>query len=176
MKGKLNQIGARMSSCAVAVLVVALIGAAVPSVTQALTPEQCNYFQLNDKVFICHHTQSPKNPFVNVLVSVDACIEGHAGHPLDFIDSVNPSALPFDPLCQGNGCLGGGAPCDVTLPCCEGLSCTSFGLCDIAPPSCDDSNPCTDDTFDDVLRVCRHTPNTGAACAGGLCVAGRCVR
>ena len=101
MKGKSKPIGARMSSFAVAVLVVALIGAAVPSVTQAVTPEQCNFFQLNGKVFICHHTESAKNPFVNVLVSVDACIDGHAGHPSDFIASNDPSSTAWDPFCQG---------------------------------------------------------------------------
>jgi len=93
----------------------------VVSVVHAVTPEQCQFFAENGKVFVCHQTTSPKNPYVSVLVDIQACVEGHAQHAGDFVGF-------GDPLCQGNSCLAPGAACDATLPCCEGLACSN-GSC-----------------------------------------------
>ena len=39
-----------------------------------------------------------------------------------------PHIAVGDPQCQGGGCLPEIAPCDATLPCCDGLQCTN-GVC-----------------------------------------------
>jgi len=111
----------RISPFALAVLVILLVGAASASVTHAVTPEQCQYFAVGGKVQICHATQSARYPYVILNVSENACIEGHCGHPYDFV-------AVGDPTCQGLGCLPGFTPCDATLPCCDGLSCSN-GVC-----------------------------------------------
>jgi len=88
---------------------------------QALTAAQCNYFAVNGKVQICHRTGSTKNPFTILKVSEQACVNAHAGHAGDYV-AVN------DPQCKGTGCLPANAPCDPTVPCCDGFSCVN-GTC-----------------------------------------------
>ena len=93
----------------------------VASTTYAITPEQCQFFEIDDKTAICHATGSEKNPYVSLRVSEEACF-AHAEHHADFV-SIG------DPTCEGLGCLPAGAPCDDTLGCCDGLACTN-GVCE----------------------------------------------
>jgi hypothetical protein len=90
----------------------------------ALTPAQCDYFADGGHTAICHATQSVKNPYVLLHVSAEACIASHAGHPSDFAS--------VDGSCDGSATLPAGAPCDATLACSEGLSCTN-GTCQPNP-------------------------------------------
>ncbi len=59
--------------------------------------------------------------------STDACVDSHALHPDDYI-AVDA------PTCGGGGCLPESAPCDETLPCCDGLECRQ-GTCQEPPPA-----------------------------------------
>src|SRR5262249_52017245 len=101
----------------------------------ALNPAQCRAFASGGKVSICHATGgnvsvcSTNNPFVNLRVGLSGCLHGHAGHQNDYV-AVN------DPTCSGGSCLPQDAPCDASLPCCEGSSCTD-GTCKAVcePPS-----------------------------------------
>ncbi len=98
---------------------------------EALTAQQCNYFAQDGKVQICHRTASQTKPYTILKVSEAACVNAHALHAGDYV-AVN------DPNCQGVGCLPQGAPCDPTVPCCEGFSCTN-GTC--TPNVSDHCNP-----------------------------------
>jgi EGF-like domain/Chaperone of endosialidase/Human growth factor-like EGF len=117
-----------------------LVGAA----DQALTAEQCNYFSVNGKVQICHRTASTNKPYTVLKISEQACVNAHALHTGDYV-AVN------DPNCQGGGCLPENAPCDPTLPCCDGFSCTN-GTCTANvsnhcdPSPCQNGGSCTNDT------------------------------
>ncbi|MFS8065972.1 MAG: hypothetical protein ACMG6S_06335 [Byssovorax sp.] len=99
----------------------------VAEVDQALSAEQCEYFEADGKVQICHHTSSTTHPYTILKLSDQACINAHANDPGDYI-AVN------DPTCQGGGCLPLNAPCDATLPCCDGLSCQDGTCQSSAPP------------------------------------------
>jgi alpha-tubulin suppressor-like RCC1 family protein len=89
--------------------------------SSALSSAQCSFFaDSKGKVQICHATGSENDPYVSIDVSVSGCINGLAGHPHDYID-VNGAG------CDAQACLPSGAPCDATLPCCEGLSCINGG-------------------------------------------------
>ena len=117
-----QQSRVRVSLLALVIFAVALVGVGLASVAHALTEAQCEFFELNGKVEICHATDSATNPYVPVTVSVNACVKGFAEqHPADFI-------AVDDPQCQGGGCLPSDAPCDATLPCCEPQVCTA-GVC-----------------------------------------------
>ena len=48
-------------------------GEALDEQVSALTEEQCEYFDVNGKVLICHATHSTRNPYVLLKVSEDAC-------------------------------------------------------------------------------------------------------
>jgi hypothetical protein len=61
-------------------------------------------------------------------IAESACVGDHADHEGDYI-------AVDDPTCGGGGCLPEAAPCDGSLPCCEGLQCTD-GTCAVACP-CD---------------------------------------
>jgi hypothetical protein len=123
MQHSQKQSRVRVSSLALAILAVVLVGASVTSVAHALTAEQCTYFEQNGKVQICHATAAATTPYVPVTVSVNACVQGFATqHPLVDYIAVD------DPPCSGGGCLPQEAPCDVTLPCCGGVQCTA-GVC-----------------------------------------------
>ena len=84
------------------------------SADSALTADQCNYFDVNGKIQICHYTGSGSHPYTILKTSVQGCAHGHAGHPGDYV-------AVDDPTCQGGGCLPAGAPSDATLACCDGL-------------------------------------------------------
>ncbi|KYF90213.1 hypothetical protein BE20_18415 [Sorangium cellulosum] len=96
---------------------------AVGEAHDALTPEQCNYFDVNGTVQICHRTSSATKPYTIVRVSEQACINAHSAHANDYVTSLDPSSPSYDPTCGGQGCLAVNAPCDPTVPCCDGLTC-----------------------------------------------------
>ncbi|HRI69348.1 MAG TPA: FG-GAP-like repeat-containing protein, partial [Polyangium sp.] len=106
----------------------------VGAAEQALTPEQCNYFSVNGKVQICHRTASTTKPYTILKISEQACVNAHAVHAGDYV-AVN------DPNCQGTGCLPANAPCDPTVPCCDGFSCTNGTCTPNVSDHCDPS-PC----------------------------------
>jgi len=111
---------------------------------EALTAEQCNYFATNGKVQICHRTASQTKPYTILKVSEQACVNAHALHAGDYV-AVN------DPNCQGVGCLPQDAPCDPTVPCCDGFSCVN-GTCHAnvsdhcSPSPCQNGGSCTNDS------------------------------
>jgi hypothetical protein len=87
-------------------------GAAASS---ALTVDECNFFDVDGTVRICHFTGSAKKPYTILLVSGAGCVDGHSTHPNDYV----PTGT--DVNCSGGGCFPAGAPVDPTIPCCEGL-------------------------------------------------------
>src|SRR5437870_403120 len=76
----------------------------VGSTTSALTQAECNFFDVNGKVRICHATGSAKNPYQIIQISDNGCINGHVSHQNDYIATAN------DPDCHGGGCFPVGAP------------------------------------------------------------------
>jgi hypothetical protein len=86
-----------------------------------LTAAQCRHFAASGKVTICHRTHAAGHQYRILEVSEHACINAHAAHAGDYV-------AVDDPTCQGGGCLPAGAPCDATVPCCDGASCQN-GVC-----------------------------------------------
>jgi hypothetical protein len=78
-------------------------------------PAGSNFFAVDGSVRICHATGSAKNPYAILQVSSAGCVDGHAGHPGDYV----PTATDLD--CHGGGCFPLGAPVDPTIPCCDGM-------------------------------------------------------
>lgn len=76
------------------------------------------------KTTICHATGSAKNPYVILQVSSAGCVDGHAGHPGDYV----PTATDLD--CHGGGCFPLGAPVDPSIPCCDDLV-SRNGVCSV---------------------------------------------
>jgi hypothetical protein len=155
---------------------------------QHLTAAQCDYFDVNGKDQICHATGSASHPYTIIKTSEQGCINGHVGHPGDYITSTDPHSPTYDPTCQHQGCLPQGAPWDPTLPCCDGLApsagvCqpTSVNLC--ANVTCSASDQChTAGTCDPGTGVCSNPAKadgsacddgnantTGDVCTGGVC-------
>ncbi|WP_232379855.1 FG-GAP-like repeat-containing protein [Polyangium fumosum] len=123
-------------------------GEAVGEAHDALTAAQCNYFDVNGKVQICHKTGSTTHPYTIIRVSEQACINAHSGHNGDYVTSLDPSSPLFDPTCSGLGCLPVNAPCDATVPCCDGLTCQSGTCVDVdecaaGTDNCDANATCT---------------------------------
>ncbi len=158
------------------------------SAGSALTAEQCSHFDINGKVQICHKTSSTTRPYTILRLSEEACIHGHVAHGGDYVTSTDPSSPLYDPTCQGGGCLPVDAPCDATLPCCDGSTCTD-GVCAGTPPDPCDGVTCVaiDDchvagTCDSETGAC-STPTAADgtvcddgsgctltdACSGGAC-------
>ncbi|MGB0591278.1 MAG: cupredoxin domain-containing protein [Myxococcota bacterium] len=78
-----------------------------------------------------------------------------------------------------------GTPCGDGLACTEGDVCAA-GVCQGAPVTCDDSNPCTDDACSEADQGCAYVNNTapcddsdacteGDICGDGACGAGTAV-
>ncbi|WNG28841.1 hypothetical protein F0U62_36210 [Cystobacter fuscus] len=114
----------------------------------ALTAEQCNYFDVNGQVQICHKTSSTIHPYTIVRVSEQACINAHSAHNGDYVTSLDPTSTLYDPTCSGQGCLSVNAPCDATLPCCDGLTCQSGTCADVnecaaGTDNCNENATCT---------------------------------
>ena len=145
----------------------------------ALTSAQCEYFAADGKITLCHATESTKHPYTILKVSQSACIEALADHENDYV-AIN------DPTCNGGGCLPESAPCDATVPCCEGLTCqsgtcvrpppppkdpcTCGGSMCFVPPNADGSDPCAASASPQcqVGAWAADWCDTGAACLGGI--------
>ncbi|XXF80027.1 VCBS repeat-containing protein [Myxococcaceae bacterium GXIMD 01537] len=136
----------------------------------ALTAAQCNYFNVDGKVRICHKTGSAKKPYTVIEISEQACVNGHSRHAGDYV-------AVDDPTCQGGACLPAGAPWDPTLPCCEDLV-VQNGVCTdlCAGVVCTASDPChVAGTCDPATGQCSNpTADDGTSCSGGICDAGVC--
>ncbi len=88
-----------------------------------------------------------------VRVSGRACLDDHSAHASDYVTSLDPSSPLYDPTCSGQGCLPVSAPCDATVPCCDGLTCQSG--------TCTDVNECALGTDDcDANAACTNTPGS----------------
>lgn len=105
----------------------------VGAADQALTADQCEYFDVNGTIQICHELGNGK--FKILRLNEQACINAHGSHAADYVTSTDPASPLYDPTCQGNGCLPEDAPCDATLPCCDGSTCTN-GTCVPSAPAC----------------------------------------
>jgi hypothetical protein len=140
-------------------------GEHVGAADSELTAAQCTYFDVNGKDTICHYTGSTKNPYTIVKTSDQGCINGHAGHAHDYI-------AVGDPTCQGGGCLPQGAPCDATLPCCSGSTCSNGTCVQTCTPTTCEAHGQTCGTLPD---GCGDTLNCGGCDAGFACQAGQCV-
>lgn len=128
---------------------------AVAEAHDELTAEQCDYFAVDGKVQVCHATGSASNPYKIIKIAVAGCKNGHTGHDGDYITSSDPASPLYDPTCSGGGCVPTGAPCDASLPCCDGNTCEG-GVC-VAPA---------------VLCPCAEDPVFGDAWAATLATAG----
>ncbi|MHA7628622.1 FG-GAP-like repeat-containing protein [Corallococcus sp. M7] len=118
------------------------------SADSALTAEQCDYFEVNGKVQICHKTSSTIHPYTIVRVSEQACINAHSAHNGDYVTSIDPTSPLYDPTCSGQGCLSVNAPCDASVPCCDGLTCQSGTCIDVnecaaGTDNCSENATCT---------------------------------
>jgi hypothetical protein len=109
--------------------------AGVGSSAAALTDSQCIYFESNGTDTICHATGSAKHPFVLVKISEAGCVDGHLGHPNDFIDLGGGN-------CNQAACLPTGAPCDATLGCCSGACSNATCACSAAGADCATASDC----------------------------------
>ncbi|NOK08533.1 FG-GAP-like repeat-containing protein [Corallococcus exercitus] len=120
----------------------------VGTADSALTAGQCDYFEVNGKVQLCHKTSSTKHPYAIVRVSEQACINAHSAHDGDYVTSLDPTSSLYDPTCSGQGCLSVNAPCDATVPCCDGLTCQSgtcgdVNECAAGTDNCNENATCT---------------------------------
>ena len=105
----------------------------------ALTAAQCDAFDVNGSVQICHATSSRTKPYVILRTSNAGCKNGHVGHAADYVTSNDPASPLYDPTCNGQGCLPAGAPSDRSIECCEGLSPVNGQCTDISECA---NNPC----------------------------------
>jgi hypothetical protein len=165
-------------------------GEIVGTAEEHLDDAQCVYFDVNGKDTICHYTGSATHPYTLIKISDPGCINGHAGHAKDYITSLDKTSPLYDPTCGGGACLPTSAPCDATLPCCEGslcidgtckdlcagVTCTASDQCHVAG-TCDPStgacsNPIAPDgTGCNDGNACTQTD----ACQAGACVGGNPV-
>lgn len=126
---------------------------------QALTAEQCEYFDVNGTIQICHSLGNGK--FKILKLNEQACVNAHGSHATDYVTSTDPASPLYDPTCQGNGCLPQDAPCDETLPCCDGSTCTN-GVCAAAGPCspnpCQNGGICSPVGSDDYSCQCVNDP------------------
>ena len=151
----------------------------VGATSSALTAAECNFFDSNGKVRICHATPSSKNPYIILQVSDSGCINGHVAHLNDYV------ATATDLDCHGGGCFPVGAPADPKIPCCPalvakngvctdlcaGVTCTALDQCHTAGVCDPNSGACSNPNVNDGTAC-----NDGNACTQtDTCRAGACV-
>ncbi len=125
---KIRQSNVRIWSAALAPLALVIASCttgtekepSVATATSALSAAQCDYFEANGKVTICHATGSATNPIVVLRVAEAACVNAHSGHAGD--------RIAVDGDCGPDACLPQGAPHDGTVPCCRGFAAVG-GIC-----------------------------------------------
>ena len=141
----------------------------------ALTAGQCEYFDVNGSVQICHELGNGK--FKILRVNEQACVNAFSSFPNDYVTSTDPASPLYDPTCQGNGCLPEGAPVDNTVPCCDGLSAQN-GVCTVVVPACPNGLTDCGGVCVDLSRDSNNCGSCGNACytddyeycSGGWCV------
>ncbi|XXX73182.1 FG-GAP-like repeat-containing protein [Sorangium sp. So ce134] len=107
----------------------------------ALTSDHCDDYDVNGLILMCHRNGSTTYPYTILKVNL-LCLPAHLLHLGDYI------ALG-DPTCHGDGCLPKGAPCDATVPCCDGLTChggtcVENNECALGTDNCGANATCTD--------------------------------
>lgn len=105
----------------------------------ALTAEQCDYFEVDGRVTICHATSSTNNPYVILKTDEAGCINGHEDHEGDSIS-------PDGKTCGDKACFPEGAPVDDDEKCCSGKDPVD-GVC-TSP-----KNECLDTALSDADKV-----------------------
>ncbi|MDI1449742.1 FG-GAP-like repeat-containing protein [Polyangium sp. 6x1] len=146
----------------------------------ALTAEQCNYFDVNGTVQLCHKTSSTIHPYTIIRVSEQACVNAHSAHNGDYVTSLDPTSPLFDPTCGGMGCLPVNAPCDATVPCCDGLTCQSGTCVDVdecaaGTDNCDENAACTNTASSFTCACNAGYEGDGVSCTNiDECAAGPC--
>lgn len=151
----------------------------VGSIAGGLTAEQCDYPEFWDnrgKIRICHYnTKLKKKKFEVQKVSPADCKSHISAHAIGFPDYVAYD----DQDCSGDGCLPIAAPCDPTVPCCEGLVCAdangvsaAVGHCvevdACVHHACGANETCADEAWpaddDEDGRVCDCAPGFAWSC------------
>ncbi|WP_437605734.1 FG-GAP-like repeat-containing protein [Sorangium sp. So ce834] len=143
----------------------------------ALTPNHCDDFDVNGTILMCHRNGSTTYPYTILKINL-LCLPAHLLHLGDYI------ALG-DPTCHGDGCLPEGAPCDATVPCCDGTQCIN-GTCQdpCAGVTCAASDQChAAGTCDPQTGLCSNpVAPDGTGCDDGdactqidTCQAGTCT-
>ncbi|MCC6622559.1 MAG: putative metal-binding motif-containing protein, partial [Deltaproteobacteria bacterium] len=151
----------------------------------ALSTDQCSYagFQDNQgKLKICHYdSKQKKKKYVISKVTATECLEHIKDHVSGFPDFVAVN----DNDCSGDGCLPTAAPCDQTVPCCDGLVCADANGKPAASGHCVDvdacvKSPCGDNQKCSDLPAPAEDDASGRTCAcadgfvpgaNGACVA-----
>jgi hypothetical protein len=77
--------GRRLRSLLAPAIIAGVLGVAAASGLASGTPSAAAQYQYPEKVVICHHTHSAKNPFVTITVSRNA-LPAHEAHG----DTVGP--------------------------------------------------------------------------------------
>lgn len=121
-------------------------GAPPDLTTASLTAEQCDYFDVNGKVTICHATSSQTNPYVIIRTSVQGCINGHEDHANDFV--------AFDGVCV-EGCYPKGAPVGAGDKCCEGLEAVDGVCAEVADTCFEKANDVAGEAY---AKYCQPSP------------------
>ena len=139
-----------------------------------------------DKDKLCTHTAGPTGPCEdgNLCTVGDTCASGSCqpGKPTVCQDN-NPctleSCVPTSGKCN-NALAAQGSPCDDGTACTFGDGCIGAN-CEGTAVSCDDQNPCTENTCDKT-EGCKTKLLTGAICddklectGDGSCKSGACV-
>ncbi len=117
--------------------------------SSALSADQCNYAPFLDrkgKLEICHYGATklkakrgcgtPSYSYILAKVTPAEC----QVHVAETVINGQPDFVAVgDKNCSGNGCLPMNAPCDATVPCCDGLTCDGGTCVDV--DACE-NNPC----------------------------------